>query len=114
MGVASRFVVIAALGFALSLTARLAAAEPAVVYDMGGKFDKSFNQAAFDGAERYKKDTGEGYRDFEPTNDAQREQAMRRLAKRGADPIVAIGFSQASAVKTVASQMARSRPVPVS
>ncbi len=36
----------------------LAQAQPAVIYDMGGKFDKSFNQAAFDGAERWKKETG--------------------------------------------------------
>ena len=38
--------------------ASLAHAEPAVVYDMGGKFDKSFNEAAYNGAERWKKDSG--------------------------------------------------------
>lgn len=80
------------------------AAEPAVVYDMGGKFDKSFNQAAYNGAARYAKETGGKYREFEPTNDAQREQAMRRLAKRGANPIVAIGFNQAAAVEKVAKE----------
>ena len=31
-------------------TAGLVHAEPAVIYDMGGKFDKSFNQAGYDGA----------------------------------------------------------------
>ena len=36
----------------LALMSPAALSEPAVVYDMGGKFDKSFNQAAFDGAER--------------------------------------------------------------
>lgn len=99
------------LVFAASLaTGSISAqAEPAVVYDMGGKFDKSFNQAAFDGAEKFKRETGVTYREFEPTNDAQREQAMRRLAKRGADPIVAIGFSQASAVKTVAQEFPKTR-----
>ena len=66
------------------LCANASAAQPAVVYDMGGKFDKSFNQSAHDGAERYAKQTGGKYREFEPTNDVQREQAMRRLAKRGA------------------------------
>ena len=80
------------------------AADPAVVYDMGGKFDKSFNQAAYNGADRYAKETGGNYREFEPTNDAQREQAMRRLAKRGANPIVAIGFNQAAAVEKVAKE----------
>jgi len=80
------------------------AADPAVVYDMGGKFDKSFNQGAFNGADRFARETGGKFREFEPTNDAQREQAMRRLAKRGANPIVAIGFNQASAVEKVAKE----------
>ena len=107
MGVLSRSA--AALAIGLVITATVARAEPAVVYDMGGKFDKSFNQAAYDGAEKYKSESGHNYREFEPTNDAQREQAMRRLAKRGADPIVAIGFSQASAVKTVAQEFPQTR-----
>lgn len=90
---------------ALTITSgAAAAADPAVVYDMGGKFDKSFNQAAFNGADRFAKETGGKYREFEPTNDAQREQAMRRLAKRGANPIVAIGFNQAAAVEKVAKE----------
>ena len=54
-------------------------AEPAIVYDLGGKFDKSFNEAAFMGAEKFKEETGEGYREFEIQNDAQREQALRDL-----------------------------------
>lgn len=88
----------------LAAGAQGAAAEPAVVYDLGGKFDKSFNQAAHEGAERFMQETGTKFRDFEPTNESQREQAIRRLAKRGADPIVAIGFSQASAVEKVAKE----------
>jgi basic membrane protein A and related proteins len=86
----------------LATASLLAAAEPAVVYDMGGKFDKSFNQAAYDGAERWKKETGRPYLEFEVSNPAQREQAERRMAERGANPIVAIGFSQGSSVEKVA------------
>ena len=78
--------------------------KPAVVYDLGGKSDQSFNQSAYNGAEAYKKDTGTDYRDFEIQNDAQREQALRRFAQRGYDPIVAIGFSQAEALKKVAPE----------
>ncbi len=78
--------------------------KPAVVYDLGGKNDQSFNQSAFQGAEAYKKDTGTDYRDFEIQNDTQREQALRRFAERGYDPIVAIGFSQAEALKKVAPE----------
>jgi basic membrane protein A len=77
---------------------------PAIVYDFGGKFDRSFNQSASEGAERFKKDTGIAFREFEITNAAQREQAMAQLAKRGATVIVAVGFTQASAVEKVAKQ----------
>lgn len=77
---------------------------PAVVYDLGGKFDKSFNESAFTGAEKFKADTGINYRDFELQNDSQREQAMRNFARRGLSPIVAIGFSQANAVEKVAKE----------
>jgi basic membrane protein A and related proteins len=80
----------------------LAQAQPAVIYELGGKFDKSFNQAAYQGAERWKKETGKPYLEFEVQNAAQREQAARRFAERGADPIVGIGFPQASSIETVA------------
>ena len=78
--------------------------KPAVVYDLGGKFDKSFNEAAYNGAERFKSEAGVDYRDFEIQNDSQREQALRNFARKGHDPIVAIGFSQAQAVEKVATE----------
>ncbi len=84
--------------------AHAADVKPAVVYDLGGKFDKSFNEAAFAGAERFKSETGIEYRDFEIQNDSQREQALRNFARKGNDPIVAIGFSQAQAVEKVAAE----------
>ena len=89
---------------ALAAAACAARAEPAVVFDMGGKFDKSFNQAGYDGAERWKKESGKAYLEFEVSNPAQREQAQRRMAERGANPIVGIGFSQSSAVEKVAAE----------
>ena len=79
-----------------------AAAAPAVVYDMGGKFDKSFNEAAYRGIEKWKKETGQNALEFEIANESQREQALRRMAERGANPIIAIGFAQASTVEKVA------------
>ena len=91
----------ATLVLGAAMAAQAAIAAPAVVYDMGGKFDKSFNQSAFDGAERWKKETGKSYLEFEITNPTQREQAKRRMAERGADPIVAIGFSQGSSLEKV-------------
>jgi len=96
------------LGVAASLVMAASAmamdAKPAVVYDKGGKNDGSFNQSAYDGAERFKTETGIDYRDFEITDDAQREQAMRRFARDGHNPIVAIGFSQAAALEKVAKE----------
>ncbi|MBK7060643.1 MAG: BMP family ABC transporter substrate-binding protein [Rubrivivax sp.] len=92
----------ATLATALSTLSAVARAEPAVIYDMGGKFDKSFNQAAYDGAERWKKEAGKAYLEFEISNPAQREQAKRRMAERGATPIVGIGFSQGSSMEKVA------------
>ena len=78
--------------------------KPAVVFDTGGKFDKSFNEAAYNGAEKFKKETGISYAEFEITNDTQREQALRKLAQRGATIIVGTGFAQAPAMKTVAAE----------
>src|ERR671928_2049168 len=98
---------LALAGLAFSATAAFAqqaAFKPAIVYDLGGKFDKSFNEGVHTGAERFKKDTGTDYRDFEPQNDAQREQALRRFARDGFSPIVAVGFSQESALKKVADE----------
>ncbi len=81
-----------------------ASASPAVIFDMGGKFDKSFNQSAYEGAERYKSESGDSYREFEVTNPAQREQAMRKMAQRDADPVVGIGFAQAPAMEAVSAE----------
>ena len=88
----------------LTVAAHAADFSPAIIYDMGGKFDKSFNQSAADGTARFKKETGIEVREFEVTNAAQREQAMARFAQRGAQIIVAIGFSQASAVEAAAKK----------
>lgn len=90
----------------LSLTAVLgsAFAAPAVVYDMGGKFDKSFNEAAYNGLKKWMDETGEKALEFEISNESQREQAIRRMAERGASPIIGIGFSQASSIEKIAKE----------
>ncbi|WP_186417656.1 BMP family ABC transporter substrate-binding protein [Bosea sp. CS1GBMeth4] len=97
---------LALAGVALSAMAAMAqtAIKPAIVYDKGGKFDKSFNEGVFAGAEKFKAETGVEFRDFEPTNDAQIEQALRRFARDGHSPIIAVGFSQATALQKVAAE----------
>ena len=79
-----------------------ALAEPAIIYDLGGKFDKSFNESAFTGAEKWKKESGGTYREFELQSDAQREQALRRFAEAGNNPIVMAGFMFATPLAEVA------------
>jgi basic membrane protein A and related proteins len=93
---------IAAAAFALPAAAD--DFKPAVIFDTGGKFDKSFNEAAYNGAEKFKKETGIKYSEFEITNESQREQSLRKLAQRGATVIVATGYAEAPAVKTVATE----------
>jgi basic membrane protein A len=101
---------LAGLAFSASAAfAQQAAFKPAVVYDLGGKFDKSFNEGVHTGAEKFKKETGTDYRDFEPQNDAQREQALRRFARDGFSPIVAVGFSQETALKKVAEEFPKTQ-----
>ena len=96
---------IAAAAAALFATqVQAAEVKPAIVYDLGGKFDKSFNEAAYNGAERYTEETGTEYRDFEIQSDSQREQALRNFARRGFDPVIGIGFSQAQAIEKVAEE----------
>lgn len=85
-----------------ALTAGAAAADPAIIFDLGGKFDKSFNEAAFNGAERWKAETGGTYKELEMQSEAQREQALRQLAEDGANPIVMTGFAFGDVLNTVA------------
>ena len=87
---------------ALALTAGAAVAEPALIFDLGGKFDKSFNEAAFGGAQRWAEETGGSFREIELTSEAQREQALRRFAEAGANPVVMTGFAFGSVLGEVA------------
>jgi basic membrane protein A len=93
----------------LCLFAAVAQARPAVIYSVGGKFDGSFNEAAWVGAERYEEETGESYGEFEIASPAQSLQALQSFAQRGYSPIVAIGFNHASALAEVAPQFPKTR-----
>ncbi|MGB5067420.1 MAG: BMP family ABC transporter substrate-binding protein [Albidovulum sp.] len=86
----------------LALSTGAVLADPAIIYDLGGKFDKSFNEAAFNGAERWKAETGGTYKELEMQSEAQREQALRRLAESGANPVVMTGFAFGDVLAQVA------------
>jgi basic membrane protein A and related proteins len=102
---------LAATAVVLGLAAPAVAQElkPAIVFDRGGKFDKSFNEAAYNGIERFKRETGIDYRDFEITNDAQREQAIQRFARDGHNPILVVGFSFGTTLTKVAAEFPNTR-----
>ncbi len=96
----------------LALTASLAAGpalaqdiSPSVVFDMGGKFDRSFNEGIYNGVERFREETGISYAEFEVTNESQREHFQRRrlgeadrdhdvgaAARHAAQGLLALGF----------------------
>ncbi|WP_193140530.1 MULTISPECIES: BMP family lipoprotein [unclassified Meridianimarinicoccus] len=89
-------------GTALTLSMTAALAEPGLIIDLGGKFDKSFNESAYNGAQRWLKDSGGAYKETELQSEAQREQSMRRMAESGANPVVVLGFANASTLEKVA------------
>lgn len=77
-------------------------AEPALIFDLGGKFDKSFNEAAHNGAQRWSKATDGSYKELEIQSATQRVQAARRMAESGANPIVVMGFQNEATLQEVA------------
>jgi basic membrane protein A len=99
---------LAALATGIAATAVIAGAafaDPAVLYDGGGKFDKGFNESAFNGATRWAQETGGTFGDLELTGgDAQREQSLRQFAERGFSPILVPGFNWVTALTTVATE----------
>ncbi|MYM35494.1 BMP family ABC transporter substrate-binding protein [Duganella sp. FT94W] len=96
---------------ALFVAASASAADPklGIVYDAGGKFDKSFNQSAFEGATRFKKETNINFIEVQASSDTQAEQVMRGLARKNLDLIAAIGFAQQAAVQKVAKEFPKVR-----
>ena len=109
-----RFAAFAPLIFAVVALANVAAAAendaaPGIVYALGTKFDKSFNESAWRGAERFKAATGIAYHEIEIANDNQRVQALSELIRHGAPVVVAVGFDQRAAVETVATRFPQAR-----
>lgn len=76
----------------------------ALVLDKGGKNDKSFNSAAFEGATRAKKELGMDFKYVESPDMNATENFHRAFAKKGFDLIIGIGVVQVDAIKKVAKQ----------
>lgn len=89
---------------ALSSTLAQADYKVALVLDKGGRDDKSFNSAAFEGATRAQKELGAFLKYVETTDDAAVENTMRSFAQKNFDLIIGIGFAQMEAIKKVSAQ----------
>lgn len=68
------------------------AVDVGIVFDMGGRGDKSFNDGAYIGAERAEKELGVRIRFIEPGEGSDREAGLRLLAAEGMDIVIGVGF----------------------
>jgi basic membrane protein A and related proteins len=76
-----------------------------LVFDVGGRGDKSFNDAAFRGLERAKKELGIEFEYIEPGPGADREAALRQLANRSdINLIFGIGFIFTDDITNIAKE----------
>jgi basic membrane protein A len=73
-----------------------------IVFDIGGKNDRSFNAAAWDGVRRAEKDLPICLHDVEPGNPTSIEPAMRAFAEKNFDLIIGVGFAQGPIMQKVA------------
>lgn len=73
-----------------------------IVFDIGGKNDRSFNAAAWEGVRRAEKDLPICLHDVEPGNPTSIEPAMRAFAEKNFDLIIGIGFAQGPIMQKVA------------
>ncbi len=80
-------------------------ASAAIAYDIGGRGDQSFNDAAYAGLSKAEKDLGIKGNDQEPSegeSDADKVQRLTELARSGNNPVIGVGFAYAPAIKKVA------------
>ena len=74
-----------------------------LVFDVGGRGDKSFNDSAYEGLLRAERELGAEIAFLEPTGAEDREAALRLFAARGMDLVVGVGFIFSSDINLVAT-----------
>jgi basic membrane protein A len=77
---------------------------PAISFDVGNKYDASFNQSALIEADQYKDETGFSYLNYEPKYPEDREVGLETLAQKKANLIVALGAGFELPIKKVANK----------
>lgn len=73
-----------------------------IVFDIGGKNDRSFNASAWEGVKRAQQELPICLYDVEPGNPTSIEPAMRAFAEKNFDLIIGVGFAQGPIMQKVA------------
>ncbi|MCX4691419.1 BMP family protein [Streptomyces sp. NBC_01408] len=79
----------------------------AIAYDVGGRGDQSFNDAAYAGLQKAETELKVKGAEAEPTDgegEADKVQRLTELARKGNNPVIGVGFAYAPAIKKVASK----------
>ncbi|MCX4780591.1 BMP family lipoprotein [Streptomyces sp. NBC_01264] len=79
----------------------------AIAYDIGGRGDQSFNDAAYEGLHKAETDLKIKGAQAEPTDgegEADKVQRLTELARKGNNPVIGVGFAYAPAIKKVAEK----------
>ncbi|MGD9483439.1 BMP family ABC transporter substrate-binding protein [Streptomyces sp. TRM70308] len=77
----------------------------AIAYDVGGRGDQSFNDAAYAGLQRAEEEFGWEGQDIEPSDgesDADKASRLKELARQGYNPVIGVGFAYADAIEEAA------------
>lgn len=83
------------------------AGKAAIAYDIGGRGDQSFNDAAYAGLKKAEDELGVKGAEAEPSageGDADKVQRLTSLARAGNNPVIGVGFAYAPAIEKVAKQ----------
>ncbi|MEV0146714.1 MULTISPECIES: BMP family ABC transporter substrate-binding protein [unclassified Nonomuraea] len=76
-----------------------------LAFDVGGRGDKSFNDAAYAGLEKAKSELGAEIKDLSPASDgSNRGELLRQLADAGYNPIIGVGFAYGEDIKKTAEE----------
>jgi len=100
----TRILSAACIALLVGVSASSAEFKPAVIFDVGGISDRSFNQGVFEGVERFSQETGSGIETIQMSEDSDGLQALNTLADEGFSPIIAVGYGQAEAMDAVAAE----------
>ena len=75
-----------------------------LVFDIGGRGDKSFNDSAYRGLERAGRELGVAFQYLEPAEGADRETGLREYASRGFDLVIGVGFMFSDDIEKMARE----------